>query len=188
MESYYRHFSHSYPCRSCGGAAQIKKMTGAKLHVPEKAVPYLEKGDEDIIDLPDARQNGFYPRDFSMQSIRADFPLKADETIKIGPYVVRVISTPGHSQFDTSYAVTGIGGKRYLFVGDTVFQNGKISMLSTHDFDLIALKSSIAVLAGEKSDMLLPGHGAPVLSHGSEHIRKAHRIFKALGVPVNIVE
>ena len=34
---------------------------------------------------------------------------------------VEVLPTPGHSPGSTCYVVTGVGGERYLFTGDTIF-------------------------------------------------------------------
>jgi hydroxyacylglutathione hydrolase len=97
-----------------------------------------------------------------------------------------VYHTPGHSRYDVSFYMESEGQEPILFSGDTVFYDGKISMLSTWDFNLTQVASSIERLTQLDVKMLLPGHGQLAMNHGSEHIQKAHRIFTNLGVPKNI--
>lgn len=170
-----------------GGAAEWRRVSGAKVGVLKQAAKTLVLGDEDAIDLPTARRNGFYPPDYVFSGCPVDRIFEDEETFHIGNCHVKVLHTPGHSQFDTSFHITLPGGKTALFSGDTVFYNGKISMLHTYDFHLHQLAVSMELLGKYKVDTLLPGHGQPALKRGSDHIRLARDTFRAMGVPINIV-
>ena len=51
-----------------------------------------------------------------------DVPVEAIRHVDIND--VEVLPTPGHSPGSTCYVVTGVGGERYLFTGDTMFPAG----------------------------------------------------------------
>ena len=53
---------------------------------------------------------------------RVDVPLEAVRHVDVNG--VEVLPTPGHSPGSTCYLVTGVGGHRYLFTGDTIFPAG----------------------------------------------------------------
>ncbi|SDO05012.1 MBL fold metallo-hydrolase [Alkalicoccus daliensis] len=170
-----------------GGAAKIKEASNALLYAPASAKEILIRGDETAIDLNAARKFGFYPEDYSFPGISPDVSFQDGQEIDIGPYSIKIISTPGHSKHCSSFYIESAEGRKRLFSGDTVFGQGKISMLSTHDFDLQKLKQSIQKLSFMHVDELLPGHNMPVLKNGSSHIEEANMLFQQLGVPENIL-
>ena len=169
-----------------GGAAGIRAASGAKVAVIDRAAPYLEAGDEAVIDLPAARENGYYPQDYKWRSCPVDIGLRDGEVLEIGSCRYTVIETPGHSQLDTCYWMHRPGRPPVLFAGDTVFYNGRISMLNTSDFNMRQLSSSMARLADLEIDLLASGHGRPALHQASRHIRMADQVFRSMGVPSNI--
>lgn len=170
-----------------GGAAEWRRISGAKVGVLKQASEPLMLGDEEAIDLPTARRNGFYPPDYLFSGCPVDRLFEDKENFRIGNCRVQVLHTPGHSRFDTSFHVTMPNGRAVLFSGDTDFYNGRISMIHTRDFHLQQLADSMELLGQYTVDMLLPGHGQPALKRGSEHIRLARDTFRAMGVPINIV-
>ncbi|MDN7242883.1 MBL fold metallo-hydrolase [Planococcus sp. N028] len=171
-----------------GGAALLKERTGAKVAVAEKAYGILKAGDEEAIDLALAKKNGFYPEDYQFTPCEADLLLKEGDQFSIGELKLKVLETPGHSRFDLSFAVTAEKGEALLFSGDTIFYDGKISMLLTKDFNIQELARSMVKLNRIKADVLLPGHYHPALNHAASHIAKAHQTFEKMGIPKNIVE
>jgi len=171
-----------------GGAAQLRERTGAKVYVYEKAFQDLRDGDEDAIDLTTAKKFGFYPEDYQLVPCEADHQVKEGDVCKVGNLQVRVLETPGHSRYDISFMVEDGDGEILLFSGDTVFYNGKISMLHTQDFHVQTLAKSIAKLSAIDAGILLPGHYHFALKNGRSHIESAHQIFQSMGVPKNIVE
>ncbi|WP_055107574.1 MBL fold metallo-hydrolase [Paenibacillus ihumii] len=168
-----------------GGACEIRRITGAKIAVLQEAAPILEAGDEEAISLPQAREAGLYAQDYTWNACKADILLNDGDRFDIGNYAFKVLHTPGHSGFDTCFYIRTSTGDSLLFSGDTVMYGGKISMLNTYDFSMLALSESMKRLAGLTLDVLLPGHGQPALSRASEHIETAHSIFSKLGIPAN---
>ncbi|MBW4084263.1 MBL fold metallo-hydrolase [Paenibacillus sp. S150] len=169
-----------------GGAAELKRRTGAKLALLDEAAAVLEAGDEAGIDLPRAVEAGFYPGNYRWNPCSAELLLHSGDTLRIGGYAFRVLHTPGHSAYDTCFYMEGRGREPVLISGDTVMYGGRISMLNTHDFRLDKLAASMGLLAGLEPEILLPGHGQPALSRAAEHVRRAHHIFSSLGIPQNI--
>jgi hydroxyacylglutathione hydrolase len=169
-----------------GGAALLKERTGAMVLVFKNAFETLKAGDEKSIDLTAAKNAGFYPTDYQFTPCSADYLLEEGDEYPIGDLKLRVIETPGHSRFDLSFVITSFN-HTLLFSGDTVFYDGKISMLHTQDFHIQTLAKSVEKLSKIKVDTLLPGHYHPALKHGDTHIKQAHHIFSNMGIPQNIV-
>jgi len=100
--------------------------------------------------------------------------VKANEgdTIETGLWPLRVIWTPGHTE----------GGmclynaeRRVLFSGDTVFPDGYYGRYDGESGSLEAIVESLRRLNELDVDVLLPGHGEPVLSDGHRHVEMALR-------------
>lgn len=168
-----------------GGAALLKERTGAKVYVHYKAKDILKHGNEDKIDLSTAKRSGFYKLDYHFTPCTPDIVLRDGDTVSVGDLTLHVMETPGHSAFDLSFYIK-MGEDNYLFSGDTIFSDGKISMIHTQDFDLHKLANSIKKLAILDVDYLLPGHYHFTIQNGSEHIKIARKIFENMGIPNNI--
>jgi len=71
---------------------------------------------------------------------------------------VEVLPTPGHSPGSTCYLVTGAGGERYLFTGDTIFPTA-IGTWSTFVVpgrgDHAAMRDSIKLLGSVDPDVVI---------------------------------
>ena len=71
---------------------------------------------------------------------------------------VEVLPTPGHSPGSTSYVVTGVGGERYLFSGDTMFPAGDstwATFLVPGRGDGAALRDSVKLLSTVEPDIVI---------------------------------
>jgi hydroxyacylglutathione hydrolase len=169
-----------------GGAFALRRLTGARTAVLQEAAETLEAAIEERIDLPKAVAAGFYPPSYRWSGCPVDLPLRDGQRLSIGRYDITVLHTPGHSAYDTCFLFDGGDGAPFLFSGDTIFHGGRISMLSTHDFNMQQLAASVARLANLPFRSLLPGHGSAVLDNGPDHVRSADSIFARLGVPETI--
>lgn len=171
-----------------GGAEMLRKKTGAKVFVARDAYTILRDGNEDKIDLTTAKQNGLYPVNYKFTPCKADTLISDGDHFHVGSLTLQAIDTPGHSAYDVSFLVQSVAGHSFLFSGDTVFYDGKISMLYTHDFRLQSLQKSIDKLANYQVDLLLPGHYQPALSNAKHHLKIAQNAFSSMNIPKNIVE
>ena len=92
------------------------------------------------------------------------------DVIETELWPLRVLWTPGHTE----------GGmclynaeRRVLFSGDTVFPDGYYGRYDGESGSLEAIQESLRRLNGLDVDVMLPGHGEPVLSDGHRHIEMA---------------
>lgn len=71
---------------------------------------------------------------------------------------VEVLPTPGHSPGSTCYLVTGAGGDRYLFTGDTIFPAGDgtwSTFVVPGRGDAAAMRDSIKLLGTLRPDIVI---------------------------------
>jgi glyoxylase-like metal-dependent hydrolase (beta-lactamase superfamily II) len=101
--------------------------------------------------------------------------LRGGERIQIGPYLLEVIPTPGHTRGDICLYEHH---NRILFSGDTLFPSSPTeNILAGADEQLGNMDQQIASLArlvAYPVDFLLPGHGMPAFADGSDHVLNAY--------------
>ncbi|MCX8158363.1 MAG: MBL fold metallo-hydrolase [Candidatus Diapherotrites archaeon] len=81
--------------------------------------------------------------------------LADEQIIKIEPFELQVISTPGHTKGSICFYEKN---KKMLFSGDTIF-NGAIGRFDLPSSSKKELHSSLVKLSNFKISFLLPGHG-----------------------------
>jgi len=87
---------------------------------------------------------------------------------EIGPF--EVIWTPGHTE--GSVCLYNEDGK-ILFSGDTAFPDGSFGRCDGESGSLKAIINSLRKLSELEVDIMLPGHGPPVLENAGEHIKQS---------------
>ncbi|MDP2044579.1 MAG: MBL fold metallo-hydrolase, partial [Deltaproteobacteria bacterium] len=101
--------------------------------------------------------------------------LRGGERIPVGPYLLEVIPTPGHTKGDICLYEHH---NRILFSGDTAFPSSPTeNILADADKQLGNMDQQVASLARlvpYDVDFLLPVHGMPVFSDGGDHILNAY--------------
>ncbi len=101
--------------------------------------------------------------------------LRGGERVQVGPLQLEVIPTPGHTKGDVCYYEPE---RRILFSGDTAFPSSPTeNILADADKMLGNMDQQVASLARlvpYPVDFLLPGHGMPAFSDGSDHILNAY--------------
>jgi hydroxyacylglutathione hydrolase len=165
----------------CGGAARLAVELDARVYAPAAIVTALASADEDALDVTAARRGGHYPSDYTFEPVRAD-PVEHGMTLSFGGVSLEVHATPGHTRDHHAYLLRR-GGGRLLFCGDLVFARGRISPPVTPDHSIQDLRRSLERTARLTPTGLLPGHGAPVLTDGGEHIRQAAQALAARRMP-----
>lgn len=97
---------------------------------------------------------------------------------------VEVLPTPGHSPGSTCYLVTGVGGERYLFTGDTMFptEAGTWSTFVVPERgETDALRASLELLAGVEPDLVISSaFGGPTAIEVVDSARWTQCIQEAL--------
>jgi glyoxylase-like metal-dependent hydrolase (beta-lactamase superfamily II) len=101
--------------------------------------------------------------------------LRGGERIPVGPYLLEVIPTPGHTKGDICLYEHH---NRILFSGDTAFPSSPTeNILADADKQLGNMDQQVASLARlvpYEVDFLLPGHGMPAFSDGGDHVLNAY--------------
>jgi glyoxylase-like metal-dependent hydrolase (beta-lactamase superfamily II) len=128
--------------------------------------------------------------DYYCQTTKFGFiPLKADRYVSGGDTVrwqginFRVLHTPGYTRGAVSY-LAEIDGKKYAFVGDIIYGEGKIFDLYSFQDSFQEIRgyhgyaarigkliSSLQLIANEKPDFIIPSRG-PVIRDGDVAIEK----------------
>jgi hydroxyacylglutathione hydrolase len=151
-----------------GSAAELKRITGAKVAIHGGDAASLS-GDKELKTV-----KGFIgvifrlmTRFMKFQSIKPDIVLKDGEEIDN----LKVIHTPGHTEGSICLYKAG----DIIFAGDTIRTDSRGNLkLSSSAMTLNVQEAleSVRKIAKLEFDVLLPGHGRPVLHNASTKVRK----------------
>lgn len=151
-----------------GSLKKMKEATGAKVAVHE--------GDADYVD---GKRPAPKPKNLmikALSSVMKAAPVDVDIRLKDGDKVGRllVIYTPGHSEGSISLLDAE---RKVMFVGDAVrFINGKVEGPPPRFTpDPAQANESIGKIASYDFDIMLSGHGQPLIGNASQKIKE----FKA---------
>ena len=93
------------------------------------------------------------------------------DTIATSIWPLQVIWTPGHTAGGICLHAKH---DHILFSGDTVFPDGYYGRYDGESGSLKAIIASLKRLTELEVDIMLPGHGMPVLDSAGDHIRRAY--------------
>lgn len=93
------------------------------------------------------------------------------DLIDVGPWPLRVLWTPGHTRGSICLHSEEM---RLLFSGDTVFPGGHYGRYDGETGSRDEMIASLKRLASLDVEVMLPGHGIPVLEEAWRHIRQAY--------------
>jgi len=153
----------------CGGAEELKKkVPGLKIAIHEKEVQRLS-GEKELREVKGAAKIAM-----SLMGVFVRFhPVSPDIALKDADVLdgLRTIFTPGHTEGSVCFYDEKDSA---MFVGDTLRTSSKggVELSSpslSHDYDQMgeSLKNE---LAPYEFEMLLPGHGPPILNGGSKKL------------------
>lgn len=157
-----------------GGATYISDFFGCPVFASTVAAERLRVGDEQSTGLADARREGVFPPDLTLEPIASIRVVPA--RLSVGDLAIRVVPTPGHSVDHVSYVIDFEAGSA-LFSGDLVFAQGRVVIHEQADSDAAAYQRSLRELSSIRPTMLFPGHGAISLSRGWAHVDAALAAF-----------
>lgn len=130
----------------------------AKFAIHEADADVIEKGDKEF-SMADFFEGNLRPK-------KPDVILKEGSIVDFGGMKLEVIHTPGHTPGSICLYNREKG---ILFTGDTVFADS-VGRTDTPGGDPAELAASLEKLSKLKVNIILPGHGKPVLSGGSKVI------------------
>ncbi len=151
-----------YHLDHAGSLKEIKDATGAEVYVHEADAPYVS-GKERPPLPPTA------PAD-AARAYSHYRPVQPDHIVKEGDAIFgfKVLHVPGHTPGSMA-----LYDGRFLFSGDNLnFREGKVQGTpAAFDWNREKAAASVKRLASLSFDVLLPGHGNPVVGSASERAR-----------------
>jgi glyoxylase-like metal-dependent hydrolase (beta-lactamase superfamily II) len=175
-----------YHADHVGGAAALKRATGADLHAGVEAAPTIRVADADQIGLNWAKTFGFYPADYEWEPAEVEAEFRDGDRIAVGGLEVEAIATPGHCNGHYCLRLAG-RDRSYLFTSDCVFWGGAIILQNVPDANLQLYADSCNRIAELEWDALLPGHHLISLRNGRRHAETAAREFNRIGLPRDLL-
>ena len=145
----HAHYDH------CGGAAEIKKSTGARLLASPPDAEVLEDGG-----ASDFRFGG--DKAFSFAPVKVDEILKDSQEIKLGDTVLKTYFTFGHTKGATSWTTDAAeNGKTYKVAFISSVTTLDYSFVNNEKYPNIAedFTKTYATLKSIKPDVFLSAHG-----------------------------
>jgi hydroxyacylglutathione hydrolase len=149
-----------------GGASEIQKKTGARIAIHEDELPYL-KGEKK------KKKGGLAGIILGIMHLLMKAPeTGADIVLKDGDSIggLRVIHSPGHTEGSIALYREG----KALFSGDAIITDGAARILGFSGFftaDPDEASRSVEKLSRLQFDIMLPGHGRPVVGSASEKLK-----------------
>ena len=169
-----------------GGAAALKRATGARVCAGVEAAPFIRVADAEQIGLNWAKQFGFYPADYEWEPCDVDEELdgrlpdlgrqlRARAGRHAGPLHGPLLRPDGRHRPHVHVRV-GL----CLLGGAIILQNVKDSNLQEY-------AASCNKIAQLEWDALLPGHHLISLRNGRRHAEAAANEFNRIGLPRDLL-
>jgi glyoxylase-like metal-dependent hydrolase (beta-lactamase superfamily II) len=146
----------------------------------------LAVADEKRTSLAVARAAGVYPTGYRLRAAVVEHVVAGGSMVSAGRLQVEIIAAPGHCDGHL-VALATIAGRRVLFSGDCLFAGGRVSIQALHDCRLDRYAETVIALASRDVDVLLPGHGDPVLTEAHRDVTRAAESFRRLVPPPNVL-
>jgi glyoxylase-like metal-dependent hydrolase (beta-lactamase superfamily II) len=151
-----------------GSAAELRRLTGAKLAIGELDAPRLsgEKKLKEASGLGGAMV-GIFGAFMRVERVKPDIALGDGATV--GP--LAIIHTPGH----TDGSITVYKENSAIFVGDLLRTDGSGNLkLASPNMsrDMEAVRGSVEKISKLEFSMLFPGHGKPIEAEASKRLRE----------------
>ncbi len=142
----------------------------------------LEEGTEEELGLIAAKKKGAYPKDYRYIHGKVDHITEDEEVYQVGGARITAILLPGHSIESVCYLLEK-NNKKYLFSGDSIYLEGKLSLINCYGSTMEGYRKNIHKLAGRNIDALIPSHYRFTLSGGQNHIDQAIEALEYSSLP-----
>ena len=175
-----------YHADHVGGAAAMKRATGAALLAGAEAAATIRIADADQIGLNWAKSFGFYPADYEWEPADVEQEFSDGDRVRVGELELEAVATPGHC--NGHYCIRLAGRDRtYLFSSDCVFWGGAIILQHVPDANVQEYAASCNKIAALEYEALLPGHHLISLRNGRRHAQTAADQFNRIGLPRDLL-
>jgi len=151
-----------------GSAAELKRLTGAKVAIGELDAPRLS-GEKKLKEASGVggRMAGIFGAVMRVERMKPDVELRDGDAV--GP--LSVVHTPGHTDGSISLHKPG----EAIFVGDLLRTDGSRRLglaPASMSRDMDQVRRSVERISRLEFAMLLPGHGIPVEEDASKRLRE----------------
>lgn len=178
--------THAHPDHAGGAAALREAFPGTPVLASAEVAGWVAAGDEEAMSVERGIRADFYPEGYRFRPCPGVEALADGESVRVGAVELRAVATPGHAAGHLAFVTRGASVEACL-CGDLVFHGGAISLEANWDCSLQRYAESVARLAGERFEALLPGHHAVSLARGRRHVERAARQFERGFVPRSVV-
>ncbi|GIG90441.1 MBL fold metallo-hydrolase [Plantactinospora endophytica] len=168
------------------GGAGAARAAGLSVLASAETAAALRTADESRTSLAVARAAGVYPADYRLAPTTVDQVVSGGDVVRAGNLEIEVVDAPGHCDGHLVVLVR-TAGRTVLFSGDCLFADGRVSLQAIHDCRLDRYAETVIGLAEREVDVLLPGHGEPVLHGAHVDIGRAADSFRQLIPPPNVL-
>ena len=163
------------------GVPDVQERT-IPVYASEATGELLAEGTNEELGLDAAKRSGVYPPSYECAHARPDETIGIDSSVTIAGRSFEVVGFAGHAVDHVCY-LTDLDGETACFVGDVVYPDGSISLLNVPGSSLTAYRRDISKLDGREIDLLLPGHGLPLLADGQNAIDTAAASLRGMYSP-----
>lgn len=158
-----------------GSVTDIKNATRAQVAIHEKEIPYLlgekKKKQKGMVGLMIGLIFRIFFKFMKIQKIDPDIILKEGDSIG----GLKVIHCPGH----TEGSISLYNEETVLFSGDAIITDKYSNIKGFNNIatsDTLEAAKTIKKIKRLKFNVLLPGHGTPVLRHASDKLREFDKV------------
>lgn len=170
--------SHSDHSQGCPDLQRL----GVTIISSEATAALVESGSNRELGLDRAKRDGFYPEEYEFTHFIPDRTFKAPAVVHAAGREFEALKVKGHARDHSCYFTT-IDGRTVCFVADAVLSDGSICLLNMPGSSLQDYRSDIGLLMERDIDILLPGHGMPLLADGHDAIETAADALEGIESP-----
>ena len=174
--------THAHGDHGGGVHGMQQAMPWIKVYSSKGEKRLLEEGTEEELGLVAAKKKGNYPMDYVFDHCHIDETVCDEQKFECAGSQITCVLLPGHSIESVCYIVDK-NGKRYLFSGDSIYLDGKLSLINCYGSTMEGYRNNINKLAGRKIDALIPSHFRLTMSGGQSHVDKAIEVLEYSPLP-----
>ena len=165
----HRHFDH------VGGAAALREATRAQVWAHPLDIPQIDGSERNRMPkgVMGAVMGAVVPMVFPLHPCRVDQQLADGQSITMGDLgELRVILTPGHTMGHCSLFLPS---RRLFIAGDALnnFSGTPAASFDALNDDTLLANRTVVALADTDADVLVFGHGNPILKDGQAALHQA---------------